>query len=207
MPRTFPRKYERMRRYLSFFAVAIVLLSLMAIADYGISALKHVYIVRVLPPFPTAMDPNFMTQVNDCFLPVAALYGYDLRITAALRTAQEQDALYDEGRTVDGHIVTEAPAGKSIHNYGLAVDVADIYRGYDIDWTKLVAIGAYCGLQSGGTGDLPHFENRGGLTTGDLAEGLRPAPLVLPCAVMSERSSSTDPLTLQDLQSCGAPTF
>ena len=208
--RKIPKKHLPYYRYgsLCIALVALVFLSVTFLKLHSwVYGLENMYVVRVPPPMPTAIDPNFETQVDDCFLPVALLYGYDLRITAGFRSLEEQTQLYDEGRTVDGHIVTEAPAGRSIHNYGLAVDVVDKYKGYDIDWDKLIQIGAYCGLESGGPGDLPHFEHRGGLSTADLAAGERPAPLTLPCPVMSQRASSTDPLTLNDLQSCGAPTF
>jgi hypothetical protein len=159
------------------------------------------------PPLPTGMNPNFLNQVEGCFIPTAAVYGYTLRITDGFRSIAEQTAEYDQGRTIDGHIVSEAPPGHSLHNYGYAVDVVDRYKGYDIDWTQLVAIGAYCGLESGGVGDLPHFEERGGLDTDQFAAGLRPPLLKLPCPVMAERDASTSPLTLADLQSCGAPAF
>ncbi len=158
-------------------------------------------------PMPTAIDPNFITQVNECFIPTAAVYGYTLRITDGFRSLTQQDQLYAQGRTIDGHIVTEAAPGKSIHNYGFAVDVVDVYRGYDIDWVKLGKIGTYCGLEQGPDGDLPHFEHRGGLTTSDFAAGLRPQPLTLPCAIMDQRAKANEPLTLKDLQGCGAPRF
>jgi peptidoglycan L-alanyl-D-glutamate endopeptidase CwlK len=38
------------------------------------------------------------------------------------RTAVQQNALYAQGRTAPGHVVTDARAGYSNHNYGLAVD-------------------------------------------------------------------------------------
>ena len=169
---------------------------------------QYIFLGKLVPPpVPTAMDPNFLKQVDECFLPTAAVYGYTLRITAGFRSMADQTALYQEGRTIDGHIITEAPAGKSIHNYGFAVDVVDRYKGYDIDWQKLIKIGAYCGLESGGEGDLPHFEERAGLTTADFAAGMRPPQLGLPCAIMDERAKANQPLTLDDLKSCNAPEF
>ncbi len=166
------------------------------------------YIVKATPvPMPTGLDPNFITQVDDCFLPVAALYGYDLRIVSGFRSMAEQQQIYDQGRLEDGTIVSEAPPGHSLHNYGLAVDIVDRYQGYNIDWPQLIAIGAYCGLGNGGVGDYPHFEYRGGLTTDQLAAGMRPKPLVLPCSLMAERAASNKPFTLSDLRSCGAPNF
>ncbi len=158
-------------------------------------------------PLPTDMDPNFLTQVNECFIPTAAVYGYALRISSGFRTVAEQDELYDQGRTVDGHIVTEAPGGKSIHNFGFAVDVVDRWNEYNINWEKLAKIGTYCGLEPGDDGDVSHFEHRDGLTTADFIAGKRPASLALPCVIMDERAKANEPLTLKDLQNCGAPKF
>jgi peptidoglycan L-alanyl-D-glutamate endopeptidase CwlK len=41
-----------------------------------------------------------------------------IRVTQGLRTFEEQDALYAQGRTKPGKKVTNAKAGQSIHNYG-----------------------------------------------------------------------------------------
>jgi hypothetical protein len=87
------------------------------------------------------------------------------------------------------------------------VDIVDRFKGYNIDWPQLIAIGAYCGLGNGGVGDYPHFEYRGGLVTDQFAAGMRPVPLMLPCPIMATRAASATPLTLQDLQACGAPKF
>jgi len=161
----------------------------------------------IVVPLPTGMDSNFVNQVDKCFIPTAAAYGYTLRITAGFRSLQDQAVMYTQGRSVNGHIVTDAPASRSIHNYGFAVDVVDRWRGYNIDWVKLGQIGLYCGLEQGSDGDSPHFEHRAGLTTPDFVAGKRPPLLTLPCAVMDERSAANKPLTLLDLKSCGAPKF
>jgi peptidoglycan L-alanyl-D-glutamate endopeptidase CwlK len=158
-------------------------------------------------PVPTGMNPNFLNQVNECFIPTAAVYGYTLRITSGFRSMTEQAQIYDDGRNGSGTIISEAPPGHSLHNYGYAVDIVDRWKGYDIDWTKLIAIANYCHLENGGPGDLPHFEYRGGLTTDDFAAGLRPPPLTLPCPLMATRASENQPLTLADLKSCNAPDF
>lgn len=39
-----------------------------------------------------------------------------------LRSIAEQDKLFSEGRSSDGHIVTDARGGESPHNYGCASD-------------------------------------------------------------------------------------
>jgi hypothetical protein len=161
----------------------------------------------IIFPLPSDINSNFSNQVHQCFIPTAGVYGYTLRISSGFRSLDEQDDLYNQGRTINGHIVTEAMAGKSIHNYGFAVDVVDRFRGFDIDWEKLGRIGAYCGLEQGDDGDLPHFEHRAGLTTDQFRQGLRPPHLTLPCEIMSTRFASNEPLTLSDLKNCHAPQF
>ncbi|MEJ0021438.1 MAG: M15 family metallopeptidase [Candidatus Doudnabacteria bacterium] len=153
---------------------------------------------------PTALDPNFSTQINECFIPVAAAYGYTLRITSGFRSLEDQLAIYNSGRTVDGHIISWAEPGKSLHNYGFAVDVVDRWNGYDIDFDKLAKIGTYCGLEQV---DPPHFEHRAGLSTDQFADGMRPPPLSLPCPIMDILAQDNKPLTLSGLKACGAPDF
>lgn len=57
-------------------------------------------------------------EINRLLAPTA------VRITSGYRSATEQDALYAQGRTAPGSVVTQARGGQSMHNYGLAVDVA-----------------------------------------------------------------------------------
>ncbi len=191
------------RRFLISLGVvlACIILGLFFIKN-SLSALTVYQVV----PIPTALDPNFLTQVNECFIPTAAIYGYTLRITSGFRSAAEQAAIYDSGRSVDGHIVTWAEPGRSLHNYGFAVDVVDRYRGYNIDFDKLAKIGTYCGLEQV---DPPHFEHRAGLTTDQFEAGMRPPPLTLPCAIMDQRAKANQLLTLQNLKdnNCGTPQF
>ena len=169
-------------------------------------ARRAVYTIGVAP-LPAGLDPNFINQVNKCFIPTAAVYGYTLRIVSGFRSMAQQQQIYDEGRLEDGEVVSEAPPGHSLHNYGFAVDVVDRWKGYKLDWPQLIAIGNYCGLGNGGVGDYPHFEYRGGLTTDEFAAGMRPKPLTLPCTVMAVRAKADQPLSLADLKSCSAPNF
>ena len=46
------------------------------------------------------------------------------RFTHSLRTFAEQDAIYAQGRTKPGPIVSYSKGGQSFHNFGLAVDGA-----------------------------------------------------------------------------------
>jgi len=47
-----------------------------------------------------------------------------VRFTFTIRTFAEQQALYEQGRTKPGQKVTNSPAGRSFHNYGMAIDIA-----------------------------------------------------------------------------------
>lgn len=185
---------------------AVIALAVLAIIG-SLYFPRVVNITQSQVPTPTGMNQNFLDQVNECLLPTAAAYGYDLYITSGFRSMADQAKLYSEGRTASGTIVTEAPPGHSLHNYGYAVDVADRQNGYTINWDRLIKIASYCHLESGGPGDLPHFEYRGGLSTNDFAAGKRPPPLLLPCPVMIERYQKHQPLTLADLRGCNAPKF
>ena len=196
MPKVFSRKRWSIIAVI-FCAVFLILGFILTDREYPV----------VPAPLPTAIDPNFLTQVDDCFIPTAAVYGYTLRIVSGFRSMAQQQQIYDQGRLEDGHLVSEAPPGHSLHNYGFAVDVVDRWKGYNIDWTKLIAIGAYCGLGNGGAGDYPHFEYRDGFTTDQFSAGERPKPLTLPCSIMAERTKDNQPLTLKDLETCGAPNF
>lgn len=50
-----------------------------------------------------------------------------IRIVQGFRTFPEQAALYAQGRTAPGSIVTNSKAGQSYHNYGTAIDFAILY--------------------------------------------------------------------------------
>ena len=91
-----------------------------------------------------------------------------LQVTQGLRTVAEQDALYAQGRTTPGAIVTKATGYQSAHVYGYAVDLVpeDITPGVpDWDagnpaWVKMLACGLACGLAEGAGWehkDNPHF--------------------------------------------------
>jgi peptidoglycan hydrolase-like protein with peptidoglycan-binding domain/LysM repeat protein len=55
--------------------------------------------------------------------------GMQALITDGLRTFAEQDAIFAQGRTTPGKIVTNARGGESNHNYGLAVDLYPVIEG------------------------------------------------------------------------------
>lgn len=86
--------------------------------------------------------------------------GLNVFIAQGMRTHAEQNALYAQGRTKKGPIVTWVRGGSSYHNYGLAVDFA--FHGKapyseSHDWKGLVAAVREAGLISGASyGDRPH---------------------------------------------------
>lgn len=60
-----------------------------------------------------------------------------VRIVQGYRTFPDQQAIYSQGRTKPGAIVTNAAAGESLHNYGLAVDFCLILDGKEVSWDTL----------------------------------------------------------------------
>lgn len=98
-------------------------------------------------------------------------------ITQTLRTFAESDALYAQGRTKPGSIVTKAKAGQSLHNYALALDFVIQRNGkedwtVDKDWMTVVNIFKKHGWSWGGDWksfkDYPHLEKTLGHTWQDL---------------------------------------
>jgi len=111
--------------------------------------------------------------------------GLDVRIISALRSYAEQDAIYAQGRTTPGRIVTNARAGFSNHNFGLSVDIG-IFKGkaYLDDhplYDELGPLGESLGLEWGGRWkkivDKPHYQFRPqwatGMTESEMLASLR----------------------------------
>lgn len=75
-------------------------------------------------------------------------------IICTLRSPAEQDALYAQGRTAPGPVVTKAQAGQSAHQYGLALDFCILtlgkldWSGDSPAWDKAIALAEARGLQS-----------------------------------------------------------
>ncbi len=115
----------------------------------------------------------------------------EVRLTSGYRSAKEQNALYAQGRSEPGRVVTNAKAGQSYHNYGLAVDFVIIHNNktdYDLnsdrnrndipDWQELGELGKALGFEWGGDWnsfpDYPHLQMDFGLSIRQLAAGKRP---------------------------------
>lgn len=113
---------------------------------------------------------------------VASLTGSAIcRFAYTLRTFAEQDALFAQGRSKPGKVVTNAKGGQSYHNYGLAIDIVlildkdkngtfetaswDLKTDFDgdkkADWMEVVQIFKRFGFEWGGDWkfvDAPHFQ-------------------------------------------------
>lgn len=102
----------------------------------------------------------------------AAAAGITIKVIGGTRSYAEQDALYAQGRTAPGKIVTKARGGESNHNFGLAFDIGVFeggryLTGEPADVARYQAVGVLgleLGLDWGGTWtnfeDLPHFQLR-----------------------------------------------
>lgn len=120
--------------------------------------------------------------------------GVNIVITQGLRTIAEQDALYAQGRTKPGQIVTNAKGGTSYHNYGVAIDFAlllndgrvvswdtklDVDKDGITDWMEVVDEANKLDFEWGGDWtsfkDLPHLQMTFGLSTSQLRAGKQPA--------------------------------
>lgn len=114
--------------------------------------------------------------------------GILIRVVQGLRSWQEQDNLYAQGRTAPGKIVTKCRGGYSYHNFGMAADCVPSQFGpdqpYNPDWNpshgswkRMEAVGVSLGLDSGATWrsfpDAPHFQITGRFPEGEPDDEVR----------------------------------
>jgi len=101
-----------------------------------------------------------------------AAEGITIRVIQGLRTWGEQDVLYAQGRTIEGHVVTNAKGGESWHNFGLAADVAPFDAMGQPDWNTshpawqrivdvYTSLGFDCGANWLRLKDTPHIQRVG----------------------------------------------
>lgn len=142
--------------------------------------------------FPTDLHPILKERSNQ-LIQQSAKKGIVIVITDGFRSAEDQNRLYEKGRTTDGNIVTNAKGGESYHNFGLAIDFAlktpaenvvwdmqyDGNKNGKSDWTEVVEMAKALGFEWGGDWpkfkDYPHLQIDFDLTVADLQNGKRPA--------------------------------
>lgn len=138
-------------------------------------------VLETLDPRAVPMFRKFLCLAKG----TAASLGCDYVLISGNRTFEEQDALYAQGRSKPGDIVTKARGGFSNHNFRIAGD-AGVFLGkiYLDDGTKEQRLRASkvhkacsehaeaCGLEWGGKWtsivDQPHFQVATGKTTAQL---------------------------------------
>ena len=113
------------------------------------------------------LQPEVRPYARSLVLKAAAI-GITIKIISGLRTYDEQNALYAQGRTKPGRIVTNAKGGYSNHNFGIAFDVG-VFSGSNYvpespNYKAVGALGVELGLEWGGNWktikDEPHFQLR-----------------------------------------------
>lgn len=145
--------------------------------------------------------------------------GVPILITQGLRTIAEQNALYEQGRTKPGAIVTNARGGYSYHNFGMAVDFAlllpngssvswdmklDGNKNNVADWQEVVQEAKKLGLEWGGDWtsfkDYPHFQMVFGLTLTQLRAGRKPSETAMAKALanIDRQMKEADELSAED---------
>lgn len=137
--------------------------------------------------------PKLREEVTNMYDEIcAALTGRArCRFAYTLRTFAEQNALYAQGRTKPGRIVTKAKGGRSYHNYGCAIDIVllidrdgngtfeeasweeniDFDGDKKADWMEIVTIFKQYGWEWGGEWqfkDSPHFQKTFGKSVVEL---------------------------------------
>lgn len=139
------------------------------------------------------LHPQVQNRVRKLIQNVYAVHQIQLVIVQSFRTYAEQDALYAQGRSNEGNIVTYAHGGESNHNFGLAVDVFPLWedgklhmagKGVDAKNVKILReigeTGKTAGLMWGGDWkgkkqDNPHFELNVGKTMSQLRQAVKEA--------------------------------
>ncbi|MDQ0206658.1 peptidoglycan-binding protein [Alkalicoccobacillus murimartini] len=114
-------------------------------------------------------------------------YGEEInvQISSGFRSYADQTRIYNQGRTSPGNIVTNAKAGYSNHNFGVAIDYfltshdgSEAIWTVNAQWRRVAAIGKQLGFSWGGDWtsfkDFPHLQMTGGLSTAQMRAGQRP---------------------------------
>ncbi|MBX9973664.1 M15 family metallopeptidase [Cytobacillus firmus] len=178
--------FRQLRRFLVF---------LLLISTIGLLFYQYIHFIEEpdlteVPP-PTALHP-VVGEKKEELIAQAADKGINVVITQDFRSIEEQNALYEKGRSAEGNIVTHAKGGESYHNFGLAIDFAlmsvdgqviwdmqyDGNGNSKADWMEVVEMAKDLGFEWGGDWtqfkDYPHLQMDFGLSIWELQRGKRP---------------------------------
>ena len=112
------------------------------------------------------------------FVQQCHLAGIEVLITSTYRDVEAQDAIYNQGRTTPGRIITNCKGGNSMHNYRVAFDWvpldvkgAPVWNDSHL-WRECGQIAQDVGLEWGGAWanfvDMPHCQYTQGKSIADL---------------------------------------
>jgi peptidoglycan L-alanyl-D-glutamate endopeptidase CwlK len=125
-----------------------------------------------------ALHPIFRDRVA-ALIKACKARGIELAVVETYRTPAKQHEYQTMGRQY-----TSSGAGKSKHQYGLAIDLVPLVNNAAVWdntalWRKVGTVGEKLGMRWGGRWRKPydpgHFEWTGGLTTANLYQGMTPA--------------------------------
>ena len=116
------------------------------------------------------LEPSMKKKVKALLVAAEAATKVKWVLTDGRRTMAEQAAIYAQGRTAPGKVVSKAPPGSSAHNYGLAADLAPLKKDGSIWWEaprkiwqqmadEAVKIGLTSGFYFKSIFDAPHVED------------------------------------------------
>lgn len=174
----------------SFITFVLVLMAVVLYLQYLMQPDRNPE-MNLNAPMPDGLHPVVEEKTNQ-LQQQAAEKGISIVITDGFRSAEDQDKLYEKGRSTEGTIVTYAKGGESYHNFGLAVDFAIKIPSGDViwdmsydgngnsipDWTEVVSLAKGLGFEWGGDWarfkDYPHLQMDFGLSIAALQRGERP---------------------------------
>lgn len=134
-----------------------------------------------------ALDPAFRAKLDRVIDRMRDEFGHKVTIVETVRSQVRQDALYEQGRSAPGDVVTWTR--NSRHNTGLAADLM-VDGSYDnpAGYAHLQQIAAEEGLHTLGAKDPGHLELRGPKVTGFTAQiaTAKPSSLTLKPSMAAE---------------------
>lgn len=153
-----------------------------AVAEYEARANQ---LASRLGTFDNRSEQNIRTlhlqaqEAARVFLGAFANAEYTVRIISGNRTYAEQNAIYAQGRTKPGKIVSNAKGGQSNHNFAIAWDIGIFVNGKYLPESPFykaaatVALAATVGVEWGGhwtKPDRPHYQLVTGRNISDVRE-------------------------------------
>ena len=99
--------------------------------------------------------------------------GYDIAIFEGWRSPERQAELFAQGRKTPGKIVTRATPFFTLHNYGLAVDIAYFVKGrwtWEGDFDRVVPVFKSHGFEEPPSFEKAHFQMSQGFSPGQIRQ-------------------------------------